>query len=238
MTEWFEEWFGEAYLALYPHRDDADAARLVSLIQRTVGWRPGCRALDVACGAGRHAAALQDAGAQVFGLDLSTALLRRAREATSAPLIRADMRALPVRIGSMDLTVNLFTSFGYFESDAEHAAALAEMASTVRHGGWMVLDFLNAAKVRAELVPTGTTTLAGQPVTITRALTDGDRFVTKTIRTSDGRTFNERVRLFSDTALRRMLDQAGISVLHQFGSYDGAPAAPDAPRVVLMGRAA
>jgi hypothetical protein len=30
--EWFEEWFGEEYLRLYPHRDDRDAERAVSLI--------------------------------------------------------------------------------------------------------------------------------------------------------------------------------------------------------------
>ena len=53
----------------------------------------------------------------------------------------------------MDLTVNLFTSFGYFERDAEHAAALEEMTSTVRPGGWFVIDFLNPAAVRRRLVP-------------------------------------------------------------------------------------
>ena len=25
--EWFEEWFGEEYLRLYPHRDDTEAER-------------------------------------------------------------------------------------------------------------------------------------------------------------------------------------------------------------------
>ncbi len=32
MTEWFEEWFGEEYLQLYPHRDAAEAERAVGLI--------------------------------------------------------------------------------------------------------------------------------------------------------------------------------------------------------------
>ena len=30
MAEWFEEWFGEEYLQLYPHRDDAEACQFVS----------------------------------------------------------------------------------------------------------------------------------------------------------------------------------------------------------------
>jgi SAM-dependent methyltransferase len=235
MTEWFEEWFGETYLALYPHRDDAEAARAVALIQRTLPWQRGWRALDVACGAGRHARALTDAGARCTGLDLSTALLRRAREHAAAPLIRADMRALPVRPASMDLTVNLFTSFGYFATDAEHASALAEMASTLRSGGWLVLDFLNADAVRAALVPEEETHLAGQPVRISRELADEGRFVRKRITTPDGRVFTERVRLFGADELAGMLASAGITVRHRFGDYDGGGITPSSPRIMLMG---
>ena len=154
MTEWFEEWFGEEYLRLYPHRDDAEAERAVALIAGTVPFEPGWRVLDVACGAGPPRPRLStSAGARCIGLDLSATLLRLARQVTDAPLVRADMRQLPIRPGSMDLTVNLFTSFGYFERDAEHTAALAEMISTVRPGGWFVIDFLNPAAVRRELVP-------------------------------------------------------------------------------------
>src|SRR2546427_2909985 len=161
MTEWFEEWFGEEYLQLYPHRDAAEAERAVGLILDRVGFAPGWRVLDVACGAGRHARAFEAAGARCAGLDLSAALLRVAQSVTAAPLIRADMRALPVRPGSMDLTVNLFTSFGYFERDAEHAAALHEMVATVRPRGWFVIDFLNAPAVRSRLVPRETLRLNG-----------------------------------------------------------------------------
>src|SRR6476469_7404518 len=160
MTEWFEEWFGEDYLRLYPHRDEAEAARAVALIGRSVGLRPGWQVLDVACGAGRHARAFVGAGARCFGLDLSATLLRLARQITDAPLIRADMRQLPIRSRSMDLTVNLFTSFGYFERDAEHRAALEEMIATVRPGGWFVIDFLNPAAVRRRLIPEETLQLS------------------------------------------------------------------------------
>jgi ubiquinone/menaquinone biosynthesis C-methylase UbiE len=115
----------------------------VELLAAATGLRPGWRVLDVACGAGRHARAFQAAGAHCIGVDLSATLLRIARGVTDAPLVRADMRALPVRPGSMDLTVNLFTSFGYFDHDAEHAAALQEMVATVRPEGWFAIDFLN-----------------------------------------------------------------------------------------------
>lgn len=235
MTEWFEEWFGEEYLALYPHRDLAEAARAVQLIRNTLPWQDGWRVLDVACGAGRHSRALREAGARCVGLDLSAALLRRARSTAAVPLIRADMRALPVRPASMDLTVNLFTSFGYFATDEEHRAALAQMAGTLRPSGWLVLDFLNAAAARAGLVAQERTELAGQPVGIRRELSDGGRFVWKRITTADGREFTERVRLFAPEELDAMLESSGIVVRHRFGDYDGGPLTDSAPRVLLMG---
>lgn len=238
MPEWFEDWFNEDYLALYPHRDDADAERLVALLRDAVPWEAGWRVLDVACGPGRHARALEGAGARCIGLDLSMVLLRRAREITAAPLVRADMRRLPIRRRSMDLTVNLFTSFGYFADDAEHTTALAEMAGTVRPGGWFALDFLNAELVRASLVPSGTATLDGQDVAVTRDLLDGGRFVQKTMRADDGRVWRERVRLFNAAELEEMLADAGIAIAARFGDYSGGPPSASAPRVLLLGKAA
>lgn len=236
MTEWFEEWFGEDYLRLYPHRDDADADRAVALICRTVGLQPGWRVLDVACGAGRHARAFMRAGARCFGVDLSATLLRVARQVTDAPLIRADMRQLPVRPASMDLTVNLFTSFGYFDRDAEHAAALEEMTSTVRPGGWFVIDFLNPAAVRRRLVPEETLDLPGQTVRVTRSVSPDGRYVCKSIRAPEGRHYMERVRLFEPHQISSMLGAAGVEVRHRFGDYDASPLTPDAARTILLGQ--
>ena len=236
MTEWFEEWFGEEYLQLYPHRDEADARRLVALLTRVLPWRAGWRVLDVGCGAGRHAAALAEAGTRPIGLDLSLSLLRRARDVSTAPLVRADMRWLPIRAASMDLTVNLFTSFGYFEADDEHAAVLREMAATVRHGGWFVIDFLNATAVRSGLVPSEEQVLAGATVRVERRLADDGRFVLKSIRTTEGRLFQERVRLFSPEELETLVIGAGIEVTARFGDYAGGPLADAAPRTILIGR--
>ena len=236
MSEWFEEWFGEEYLALYPHRDEAEAAQAVHLVASATGLTAGWRVLDVACGAGRHARAFRQAGARCFGVDLSATLLRVASRTTDAPLIRADMRYLPVRLGSMDLTVNLFTSFGYFERDAEHVLALREMVSTVRPLGWYVIDFLNPATVRRNLVPSERVTLNGRSVDVRRELSPDHHYVTKTILTADGRRFRERVRLFEADEIRHMLADAGVQVEHAYGDYAGGSLGEGSPRTILMGR--
>ncbi len=233
MPEWFEEWFGEEYLHLYPHRDDADADRVVALLQRTLPWRPGWRVLDVACGAGRHLAALERAGAVPFGFDLSAALLRRARAATTRPLVRADMRALPFRSRSMDLTVNLFTSFGYFAADEEHTDALGQMLATVRPGGWFVMDFLNAEHVRSSLVPYETTSYGDVEVEVRREITADRRFVRKSIRVPGGRHFEERVRLLGPEDLERMVLAHGARLIGRYGGYDGGPLAGGTRTILL-----
>jgi SAM-dependent methyltransferase len=223
MPEWFEEWFGEEYLHLYPHRDDADADRIVALLRRALPWRDGWRVLDVACGAGRHLAALERAAAVPFGFDLSPALLRRARTVTTRPLVRADMRLMPFRPRCMDLTVNLFTSFGYFAADEEHADALGQMLATVRPGGWFVIDFLNAEHVRASLILRETASYGGVEVQIRREITADRRFVRKSIQVADGRRFEERVRLLGAEDLERMIQAHGAHLVEAYGDYSGAP---------------
>jgi SAM-dependent methyltransferase len=234
--EWFEEWFGEEYLRLYPHRDDRDAERAVSLILRSLPFQPGWRVLDVACGAGRHARAFEAAGARCTGLDLSLILLRLARQVTKAPLVRADMRQLPIRLASMDLTVNLFTSFGYFDRDSEHTAALNEMIGTVRPGGWFVIDFLNPAAVRRQLVPEETLEVSGSRVRVSRSVSPDGRYVCKSIHAGDGREFRERVRLFEPEQMVHMLEASGVTVQYRFGDYDANQLGPDSPRTILAGR--
>ena len=196
-------------------------------------WRRGWRVLDVGCGAGRHAHALAAAGARPLGLDLSHVLLERARIA-GVPLVRADMRRLPVRAGSMDLVVNLFTSFGYFDRDEEHAGVIQGIHDVLAPGGWFALDFLNAETVRRGLIAEEVQHLRAGRVRITRELVEEGRRVVKTIEVADGRRFVERVRLFPPVELEAMLTRAGFSVEARFGDYDGGPLGAGAPRAILV----
>jgi hypothetical protein len=148
------------------------------------------------------------------------------------------MRQLPIRAGSMDLTVNLFTSFGYFDQDAEHTAALVEMIATVRPGGWFVIDFLNPAAVRRQLVPEETLEVAGSTVRVSRSVSPDGRYVCKSIRAPEGRSYRERVRLFEPQQMSDMLEAAGVAIRFRFGDYDSAPLAADSPRTILVGQVA
>jgi SAM-dependent methyltransferase len=238
MTEWFEQWFGEEYHALYPHRDDEDARRAVALIQSVVSWKPGDRILDLACGPGRHAAELERLGGQVIGFDLSRAMLRRAHERTRARLVRGDMRALPFRDGSFALAINLFTSFGYFLDDDEHRLVVRQVAAALTPGGHFILDYLNAEQVRrtvqlSEQAKGATERRSGPRVR--RSIGADGRFVIKEIELRGrARSFQERVRLYGADELTALCTDAGLRVLAQFGDYDAGAPGPNAPRVILV----
>ncbi len=238
MTEWFADWFGDAYLELYPHRDVEDARRILALISATVQL-PGARVLDLACGQGRHAVQIHELGANVTGVDLSAVLLKKARYGTPPirDLVRADMRTLPFRPEAFDVIVNLFTSFGYFQNDDEHRQVVKCASALLVDGGWFVMDFLNADQVRAGLVASEKMKVNGRVVDIQRRLIDDGAYVQKDMRMlDDGVEHVERVRLFSAQELTDMMHAAGLTVVERFGDYSGGPLVLDSPRAILFAR--
>lgn len=234
-ADWFEHWFGDEYLRLYPHRDETDAAAAIDLIASRMEGRRVDSVLDLACGAGRHSRLLCDRWWTV-GLDLSSALLKVARrESPDAPYVRADMRDLPFAPETFDLAVNLFTSFGYFEDDLEHVEVLQCVAAATKSGGTFVLDFLNPDEVRTNLVARDDHVVGGSTVEQFRSISDDRKFVEKTIRVR-GKEYLERVRLFSLPELEGMLNAAGFDVVERAGDYTGARWTELSPRTILFAR--
>ena len=122
----------------------------------------------------------------------------------------------------MDLTVNLFTSFGYFERDEEHAAALREMAATVRPGG----GSCSTSSMRQRCATAGWAALAPHGSRHDRERRRPLRM--QIVKLADGQRLEERVRLFAPGELEALL-RAGVTVVHQFGDYDGGPLRPGRP---------
>jgi SAM-dependent methyltransferase len=143
--DWPRQYFGPAYAAL-AERFAGDAAartqRDIDTIQRIVAdhlplWP---RILDIPCGTGRHANALAREGFDVIGLDLQPGYLHTARAEGDATFAAADMRALPIADGSIDLVLNMWNSLGYFLDASQEAATLAEFRRTLRPGGIVLVQ--------------------------------------------------------------------------------------------------
>jgi len=101
----------------------------------------GRRVLDLACGSGRHLERLGAAGArQVVGLDLTQAMLARARR-VPARLVQGDMTSLPLAPAAFDVVV-CSLAVGHVP-DLE--GALREMARVVVPHGFVVYSDMHPA---------------------------------------------------------------------------------------------
>jgi SAM-dependent methyltransferase len=238
--EWFRDWFGEEYLALYPHRDAEEARQAVELFREIASPQPGSRLLDLACGAGRHLRELRAAGLEATGLDLSLTLLRAARSgAGNDPLVRGDMRELPFSSRSFGGLTSFFTSFGYFAKASDDRKVVQEMARVLAPGGTFMLDFLNASRVREDLVPEDCRVVEGRRVVQVREIQGGvvvKRIRIEPVEGGPSRHFEERVRLYSCEELETLLAGYGLATTARFGDYEGAPYSGRSPRLILAGR--
>jgi SAM-dependent methyltransferase len=224
---WYKRSFQEDYLLVYKHRDQLGAENEVRAMSEWLKLPPGSRVLDLCCGSGRHSIVLHDLGYDVTGVDLSETLLAEALLNTvgrSIRWLRGDMRAVPLE-ETFDAVLNMFTSIGYFEDDAENEKVLHEIHRLLRPGGRFIIDFLNPSYVRSRLVPHSVRQDGNTTIDEVRGI-QGD-FVVKTIRISepgvDDRTYEERVKLYELSGFRSMLAKADLVLDQVYGAYDGAP---------------
>lgn len=242
-TAWFRSWFGEDYLSLYPHRDEVEARRAVSLLRRVCEVQDGAHILDLACGGGRHLVELNRLGYSAVGLDLSIPMLRAAQGAApDASLVRGDMRVLPFAERTFDVVTSFFTSFGYFSDEYDDVRVLREVRRVLVPGGGYLLDFLNARQVRDNLEPDDERLVDGISVKQERRITDAGKVVEKRITIgpsgeAPGRVFVERVRLYEPEELDAMLISARLNPTARFGSYEGDAFGADASRYIIVGQA-
>lgn len=238
--EWYKVAFGDIYPLVYPHRDDEEASRVAGSLAPLLGGRSPM--VDVACGNGRYMAAFARAGLDVYGVDLSPYLLADAVASRSlrGRVVLGDMRSLPFRDGCAGAVVNMFTSFGYFETDLDNVRVMHEAARIAAAGGVFLMDFLNAGSLARELHEGAPSVRRERGATIEerREIVDEGRVLVKHVRVGvDGREsveYRERLRLYRHDDLVAMAEVAGFAVRAVYGDYDLAPyAAATSPRVIM-----
>ncbi len=231
---WYQEWFGEEYLELYAHRDEAEARRQVSFFRSQVGLLPG-KVLDLACGSGRHLDELSEQGYSAVGCDLSFILLSHGRSQQTHRLTRADMRRLPFAEGAFAGLVNFFTSFGYFETERDNQRTVEEMSRVLSPAAKILFDYLNVDRELRRLVPAETRQIEGGVVEIERWFDETSRTFNKRMRVGD-RSFLERVRGYRQSEIIAFFEAAGFQIDDFFGDFDGSAFTSDSPRLILVGR--
>jgi SAM-dependent methyltransferase len=236
---WYETFFeGDEWLLLATTRDPERTALEVEFVASRIP--AGARVLDVPCGTGRIAVPLAERGFLVSGLDISETVLAHARAAApELDLRQGDMRELPWPDGSFDAALNLWTAFGYFESQQEDERVLAEVARVLAPGGVFVLDTVNQTALLRGFRPQAFEELDGTVLLQEHAhdsITGRSQARWTFLR--DGRraelSFDHRV--YTTPEYVAMLGRAGLQPSGFFGGFDGQDLGWDTWRQIIVSR--
>lgn len=218
---WFASWFDTPYYhILYKDRDYAEAQVFMDNITQYLNLPDDAKILDLACGKGRHSIYLNELGYDVTGADLSENSITEASKFANEKLHFEvhDMR-LPFE-QKFDAIFNLFTSFGYFENDADNLTTLKAIQESLTEYGFAVIDFMNVQNVIENLVPEEVKTVDNIDFHIKRYVKDNHIY--KEINFEDkGEKFHftEKVQALTLQNFEEMMEEAGIYLLDTFGDY-------------------
>jgi SAM-dependent methyltransferase len=224
----------EAYAAyydlLYRDKDYAGEARYVQSLLSRYGCAAGAL-LDLGCGTGRHAEPLARLGYSVHGVDVSAAMVERARHSVPSDL-RTQLRfetgdARTVRLGAaFDAVISLFHVVSYQNSNEDLAAMFATAGAHLAAGGLFVFDFWYGPGVLTEPPSTRVRRLEDQDLAVTRIAEPtvhpdrnivDVRYTVFGKRRSSGECFElqetHRMRYLFLPELELMLQAAGMQVL-------------------------
>ena len=239
---WFARWFDTSfYQKLYANRNESEAANFIDLLVNELQPESKARMLDLGCGAGRHSKYLSLKGFDVTGIDLSSLSIRQAKkwEGPSLKFYRQDMR-MPFGNKVFDYVFNFFTSFGYFDDPDDDDRVIQNITSSLKPGGLLVMDYINAPYAEKKLVSHETKEIDGILYRITR-WTNETHFFKKII--IDEPLFGqpleyiEQVRKFSLREFDELYRNNGLKIIDCFGDYQlNGYDKDNSPRIILLAR--
>lgn len=238
--EWFGEWFDSPYYhMLYQHRDENEAKVFLKNLIAYLAPEAEATFLDIGCGKGRHAITLNEMGFDVTGIDLSASSIAEASQHANEKLrfYTHDKRE-PFSHEAYDYVLNLFTSFGFFNTHREHKEAIAAMAENLKKGGRLILDFLNPYVVINELVEQEVKHVDGINFHINRTY-DGAFIIKEISFEDDGRPyrFYEKIKAIRRQDFIDYFEAAGLTILTIFGDYELSPYQKDkSDRVIFLAK--
>jgi len=219
---WFAHWFDSPYYhSLYKNRDEREAQIFIDNLIDYLQIPKGSKLIDIACGKGRHAKYFNQKGMDVVGVDLSLNSIKTAKKDENKNLQFSlhDMRE-NYQEDTFDVVTNLFTSFGYFENNKDEQKAINAMASNLKKEGLLIIDFMNAKKVIANLVLNEQKRIDGIQFDIIRQVKDG--YILKDICITDGKEqqqFQEKVKAITLADYSELIANAELKIIDIFGNY-------------------
>jgi SAM-dependent methyltransferase len=203
----------------------------VRFLVGVLGLKKGESLLDAPCGTGRHARFFAQRGLKVTGIDLNPGLIRIARGLDRrSRYLKGDLLELarpksPYR-GEFDVVVNLFTSFGYFASEAKNRAVLRGLVRSLKSGGRLAINLIDRDWLLRNFEATSHSVRDGVETLETRnydARTHAIEAHTTVadLRKGTRRAYFHRTRLYSKSEMVKLMRAAGLTRIKVYGDSAG-----------------
>jgi len=211
---------------------ERDISQLLELVQLPVA----SHVLDIPCGFGRHAEVLCRYGMRVTGLDSSRFQLENARKRDGRIEVVLDDMTRPPSSGSFDLIVNLWTSFGYLQSEADDFSALEAWRRVLRPHGHLVMELSTLENARLDAAA------GDEPISYRISMRNGVREraafnwvsgIADVEYSRPGWCRRFYTRMYSREELRIMLQEAGFGNIALYGGFDGTTPRDDRRTVIV-----
>ena len=229
------------YPFMFPKKRFEAAEEQIDNILRLIDFH-GSSILDLCCGPGRHAVILAKRGLNVTGVDRTPFLLEKAREIGRAQNVQIewileDMRNF-IRQDSYDFVLNMFTSFGYFDSKEDDVRILQNIYQSLKPGGACLIDVIGKELLAKVFQPAASEEMPDGTIWVQRReiFDDWSRIRNEWIPIKEGeaKSFKFHHTIYSGQELKDRLMQVGFQRVNLFGDLEGKEYGPNAKRLIAV----
>jgi SAM-dependent methyltransferase len=242
MESWHDQddfWIiAEPILFSWQRREDAP--KEINDIISLLGAKAPARILDMGCGIGRHSLELARRGFTVTGVDRTRSYLEKAsnqakEEGLDIEFVQDDMRSFR-RPEQFDISLNLYTSFGYFEKREDDGKVVANIHSSLKRGGVLLMDIMGKEVVSRDFKEREWMEEDGWLVLQERKLGQDwgwleNRWII--IKDNDRTELKFSHRLYSAVEIVRLMKDNGFKEVDVFGSLSGIKYDHQAQRLIV-----
>ena len=243
MKPWHEEdsfWTKFSPVLFHQNRLEKTKEEVDSLLS-LLKIKPPASVLDLCCGPGRHSLELIRLGFKVTGVDRTKSYLDKARkqaqkEKLSCKFIQKDMRSF-CKPNTFDATINLFTSFGYFDDPKDDEKVLRNVFRSLKKGGVFLIDTMGKEVLARIFRERGWYEVDDCIMLEERkVLKDWSWIESRWILIKHGKKEECTIslRLYSAAELSALLKRIGFKHIEVYGDLSGAPYDHNAKRLVAV----